>query len=67
MVVEDFVRYAEICFRMFGDRVKHWITLNESEVVADLGYGAGIFAPGIHDKQWLPRHHTVLAHVSFGL
>lgn len=43
----DFFRdYAGICFEHFGDRVKHWITLNEPWVVAMLGYGQGLFAPG---------------------
>ncbi len=43
----DFFRdYAEVCFEHFGDRVKHWITLNEAWVVAIQGHGHGIFAPG---------------------
>jgi beta-glucosidase len=37
--------------------------LNEAEIVADLGYGIGVFAPGVLDKMWPARHHTVLAHV----
>lgn len=28
-ILEDFASYADICFKEFGDRVKHWITLNE--------------------------------------
>ncbi|KAA8549849.1 hypothetical protein F0562_001533 [Nyssa sinensis] len=28
-IVDDFQDYAELCFRTFGNRVKHWITLNE--------------------------------------
>jgi beta-galactosidase len=41
-----FADYARICFGQFGDRVKHWITLNEPWVAAVLGYGQGAFAPG---------------------
>ena len=29
-IVDKFVQYAKICFDAFGDRVKHWITFNES-------------------------------------
>ena len=42
----DFADYARICFRHFGDRVTHWITMNESWVMAILGYHDGVFAPG---------------------
>ena len=43
---EYFAAYAATCFELFGDRVKHWITLNEPWVISVLGYGVGIFAPG---------------------
>ncbi|GMN26516.1 hypothetical protein TIFTF001_001342 [Ficus carica] len=29
LIVNHFKDYAELCFKEFGDRVKHWITLNE--------------------------------------
>ena len=29
------------------NEVKQWITFNEAQIVADLGYADGIFAPGI--------------------
>ncbi|KAG8710931.1 hypothetical protein FRC08_016542 [Ceratobasidium sp. 394] len=45
-IVQDYVRYAKVCFESFGDRVKHWLTVNEPWCVAILGYGRGVFAPG---------------------
>ena len=42
----DFVRYAQVCFERFGDRVKHWITYNEPALVARAGHGEGRHAPG---------------------
>lgn len=43
---EFFSDYARICFAQYGDRVRHWITLNEPWVTAILGHGHGVFAPG---------------------
>ncbi|GAB2280201.1 Beta-glucosidase 6 [Dionaea muscipula] len=45
-IIKDFAAYAETCFREFGDRVKHWITINEPHTVAVQGYDVGLFAPG---------------------
>nr|GEY70003.1 beta-glucosidase 24-like [Tanacetum cinerariifolium] len=42
----DFVNYAELCFWEFGDRVKHWITLNEPQSYCVDGHGRGSVAPG---------------------
>lgn len=59
-----FAAYARICFERFGDRVKHWITLNEPWVVSILGYGQGVFAPGrtSNSEPYLAGHHLILAH-----
>ena len=43
---EHFAYYADICFKSFGDRVKHWMTFNEAMSVAQGGYNYGIHAPG---------------------
>ncbi|ESW03970.1 hypothetical protein PHAVU_011G056300 [Phaseolus vulgaris] len=45
-IVDDFRDFAELCFKEFGDRVKHWITLNEPSTVAFDGYTVGDHAPG---------------------
>lgn len=37
-VVELFVLFAQQCFRLFGDRVKDWITFNEPMVIPEGGY-----------------------------
>lgn len=45
-IVDDFREFAELCFWEFGDRVKHWITLNEPWTFAYSGYTIGGHAPG---------------------
>ncbi|KAK2708292.1 hypothetical protein QYM36_014034 [Artemia franciscana] len=60
-----FEEYARACFVNFGDRVKFWITLNEPYVVAHLGYGIGIFAPGISGSgtsEYIAAHNLLRAH-----
>ena len=44
-ILQDFTRYAKLCFERFGDRVKHWLTFNEPWCTACLGYSVGQFAP----------------------
>jgi beta-galactosidase len=63
-ISDHFEKYADLCFDRFGDRVKNWITLNEPWVVAILGYGQGIFAPGRISKSepYLAAHNLILAH-----
>ncbi|KAL9298306.1 hypothetical protein ACSQ67_024202 [Phaseolus vulgaris] len=45
-IVNDFQDYAELCFKEFGDRVKHWITLNEPWTFSKYGYADAISPPG---------------------
>lgn len=45
-VVDDFREYADVCFREFGGKVRHWITLNEPWSYSVGGYAVGILAPG---------------------
>ena len=63
-ISDHFAAYADLCFQYFGDRVKHWITINEPWVVAILGYGLGVFAPGrvSNAAPYLAGHHLLKAH-----
>jgi beta-glucosidase len=65
-IVPDFGEYARTCFEAFGDRVTHWITLNESWTVAVQGYNDGSKAPGKVDNPavnvYKAGHNLVLAH-----
>ncbi|KAJ0037374.1 hypothetical protein Pint_24091 [Pistacia integerrima] len=45
-IVDDFRDFAELCFKEFGDRVKHWITLNEPSMYSASGYDWGSGPPG---------------------
>lgn len=63
-IADHFARYAELCFERFGDRVKHWITLNEPWCSAVLGHGIGYFAPGraSQSEPYLVAHNLIRAH-----
>ncbi len=63
-IADIFADYATLCFTHFGDRVKKWITINEPWVVAILGYGHGVFAPGkiSNDLPYVAGHNLLLAH-----
>ena len=43
-------------------QVKLWITFNEPYVVTWLGYGIGVFAPGVYDPGYAPYRaaHTII-------
>ncbi len=61
---ERFAEYAAVVADRIGDRVAHWVPVNEPNVVSLLGYGMGMFAPGkalLFDA--LPTvHHALLGH-----
>ena len=59
-----FADYADIVTARLGDRVANWITLNEPWCSAYLGYGTGVHAPGLSDRQAAidAAHHLLLGH-----
>ncbi|KAA6463401.1 beta-glucosidase [Acidobacteria bacterium AB60] len=60
-----FADYCAYVTKHLGDRVKHWMTINEFICYTDLGYRVGQFAPGLRlgpAEANQVRHHGVLAH-----
>jgi beta-glucosidase len=58
-----FTDYATRTASRLGDRIDHWIMLNEPSVYACMGHALGIFAPGIADRSVFlaVTHHLNLA------
>lgn len=56
-----FENYARVCFEAFGDRVKHWITFNETVVFIRHGYIFGAHPPGMINefKSYYQALHNV--------
>ena len=62
--VDAFCEYAEVVGRRLGDRVGLWLTQNEPWVIAWLGYGYGVHAPGRTSAAdaITAAHHVLLSH-----
>ncbi|WP_066836841.1 GH1 family beta-glucosidase [Rufibacter ruber] len=45
-IVSWFQEYVSLCAQKFGDRVKHWMVLNEPMAFVGAGYFLGVHAPG---------------------
>jgi beta-glucosidase len=61
---EAFAGYADLVVGELGDRVSHWMTLNEPWCSSVLGYMAGYHAPGRRgiDSGLAAAHHLLLGH-----
>ncbi|MCG8500013.1 MAG: GH1 family beta-glucosidase [Firmicutes bacterium] len=60
-----FEEYTRVVVTRLGDRVKHWMTLNEPQCFIGVGYYTGLHAPGHrYSKYDIIRmtHNTLLAH-----
>ncbi|OEH91536.1 glycoside hydrolase family 1 protein [Bacillus solimangrovi] len=63
--IDAFAKYAEVCYKAFGDRVKHWITFNETVVFCTHGYIFGAHPPGLENDQkkyFQATHNVFVAH-----
>lgn len=64
-IVDDFVNYAKTVFKLWGNKVKYWITLNEQNVFTSLGWLTAQHPPGKFDDQkmfYQVNHHAFMAH-----
>jgi beta-glucosidase len=60
-----FAEYTTLVVSRFGDRVSHWLTLNEPSIYIGLGHQLGIHAPGLKlskQEALLAAHNTLRAH-----
>ncbi|CAM0952368.1 unnamed protein product [Alopecurus aequalis] len=76
--IDDYTTYANTCFESFGDRVKHWVTVNEPNIETISGFNNGVLPPrrcsypfGVNctggnstTEPYIAAHHLLLAHAS---
>ncbi|CAH2265649.1 jg15733 [Pararge aegeria aegeria] len=65
LIVEWFEEYARVLYKLFGDRVKNWVTINEPFTICTIGYAIGAFSSGVHDPEvgtYLCIKNVVMAH-----
>jgi len=62
-IVGSFTRYAMVVADRLGDRVRHWIAINEAYSIAYGGYGVAFWPPFIRDEgaYFAAAHHLNLA------
>ncbi|EXC04465.1 Beta-glucosidase 11 [Morus notabilis] len=76
-IIKDFTEYANVCFREFGDRVKHWTTISEANAFSLSGYDWGVTPPrrcsypygncsrgDSTTEAYIAAHHILLSHAS---
>ena len=62
---DAFAAYSEVVIRRLGDRVRHWMTMNEIPCFVGKAYGDGKHAPGLNvGRRQLNQayHHAFLGH-----
>ncbi|KAF7017507.1 hypothetical protein CFC21_030944 [Triticum aestivum] len=76
-IQKDFGYFAKVCFRLFGDRVKFWVTMNQPNLLAKFSYLNGWFPPGHCSKPfgncafgnssiepYIAGHNMILSHAN---
>ena len=61
-----YLRYAEVCLREFGDRVKYWSTVNEPMLMVFAPYSTARCMPfhRNNEEAFQATHNMILAHFS---
>jgi beta-glucosidase len=62
---DAFARYADTIVHELGDRVRHWITLNETGCFTRMAYGGTTRPPALNEPEQVINqtyHHALLAH-----
>lgn len=54
-IIHWYIDYAKVCFQLFGDMVKYWITFNEPKEFCTLGYSSA-------EAQFLCSHNLLISH-----
>ena len=67
-IVNWFSEYVDLCTRRFGDRINHWMVLNEPAGFTTLGYLSGTHAPrqSSLNKFLASVHHACLCQAEGG-
>lgn len=67
-ILSWFSEYTDLCTRKFGDRISHWMVLNEPAGFTTLGYLSGMHAPGQSsiNKFLASVHHACLCQAEGG-
>lgn len=64
-IIDDYVNYAKVLFKRFGNKVKYWITLNEQNVFTTFGWMTALHPPGKFNQEKLyyeVNHRCNMAH-----
>ena len=60
--VDAFAKFAEVIFREYGSKVKHWLTINEQNMMVLYGEAIGTIKPGLPKSAvYQANHHMMLA------
>jgi len=64
-MIDHYLRYCEVVFKRYKDKVKYWLTFNEINIIMHLPFnGGGIYFEDVEDKQQImfnAVHHELVA------
>uniref|UniRef100_A0A0D3FXW7 Pectinesterase n=1 Tax=Oryza barthii TaxID=65489 RepID=A0A0D3FXW7_9ORYZ len=76
-IQKDFSYFAEVCFKLFGDRIKFWTTFNQPNLSIKFSYMDGFYSPGRCSEPfgkcalgnssiepYIAGHNIILSHVN---